>query len=59
VTKTESAIFSIRESYPHEFLQIINIPITETEVVCTISSLKNKTSFGYDVISNKIRGLEL
>ena len=38
--KTELAIFSLRESFPHKFPQIINIPITETEVICTTSSLK-------------------
>jgi len=32
--KTESALFSLRESFPHELLQIISIPITETEVIC-------------------------
>jgi hypothetical protein len=52
--KTESAIFSLRESFPREFPQIINIPITEAEVICTISSLKNKNSCGYDGLSNKI-----
>jgi len=45
---TESAVFSLRESFPYEFPQIINIPITEAEVICAISSLKNKTSCGYD-----------
>jgi hypothetical protein len=30
--KTESAIFSLKESFPHKFPQIINIPITEAEV---------------------------
>jgi hypothetical protein len=29
--KTELAVFSFRESFPHKFLQIINIPITGTE----------------------------
>jgi len=47
-------MFSLRESYPLEFPQIINIPITETEIICTVSSLKNKTSCGYDGLSNKI-----
>ena len=51
---TESATFSLRESFPYEFPQIINIPIAEAEVICTISSLKNKTSFGYDGLSKKI-----
>jgi hypothetical protein len=43
--KTESAILSLRESFPREFPHIINIPITEADVICTISSLKNKTSW--------------
>ena len=51
---TESAMFSLRESLPYDFPQITNIPITEAEVVCTISSLKNKTSCGYDGLSSKI-----
>jgi len=51
---TESAKFSLRESFPYEFPQIINILITEAEVICAISSLKDKTSFGYDGLSNKI-----
>jgi hypothetical protein len=41
-------MFSLSESFPYEVPQIINIPITEAEVVCAISSLKNKTSCGYD-----------
>jgi hypothetical protein len=41
--KTDSALFSLTESFPYELSQIINIPITDTEVICTISSLKNKT----------------
>jgi len=39
---TESAFFSLKESFPYELPQIINIPITEAEVTCAIS-LKNKT----------------
>ena len=45
---TESAMFSLRESFPYEFPQIINIPITEAEVICAVSSLKIKTSCGQD-----------
>jgi len=30
------------------------MPITETEVICIISSLKNKPSCGYYGLSNKI-----
>ena len=47
-------MFSLRDSFPHEFPQIIYFPITETEVISTVSSLKNKTSCGYDGLSNKI-----
>ena len=52
--KIDLALFSLRESFPYEFPQIIHIPITETEVICTISSLENKTLCGYDGLSNKI-----
>jgi len=34
---TESAMFSLRESFPYEFPQIINIPITEAELMCATS----------------------
>jgi hypothetical protein len=34
--------------------EIVNIPITEAEVINTINTLKNKTSCGYDGVSNKI-----
>ena len=47
-------MFSLRDSFPHEFPQIIYFPITETEVIRTVSSLKSKTSCGYDGLSNKI-----
>ena len=47
-------MFSFRESFSYEFPQIINIPITETEVRCALSSLKNTTSCGYDGLSNRI-----
>ena len=50
----ESAMFSLRESFTYEFPQIINIPFTEAEVICAISSLKNKTSCEYDGLSCKI-----
>jgi hypothetical protein len=45
-------MFSLRESFPYEFSQIIKIPITVAEVICAISSLKNKTSCGYDGLFN-------
>ena len=38
--KTKLAMLSLRESFPYEFPQIINMPIIETEVICTISSFK-------------------
>ncbi|PNF35250.1 hypothetical protein B7P43_G06859, partial [Cryptotermes secundus] len=44
----------IRKSLLDKFPEIANIPITLTEVLSTISSLKNKTSCGYDGLSNKI-----
>jgi hypothetical protein len=50
----ELALSSLRESFPYELPQIPNIPITEAEVISTVSSLKNKTSCGYDGLSNKI-----
>jgi hypothetical protein len=31
--------------------EIVNIPITEAEVINTINTLKNKTSCGYDGVS--------
>ena len=42
------------ESFAYEFPHVINIPFTEAEVICAISSLKNKTSCEYDGLSNKI-----
>jgi hypothetical protein len=33
---------------------MVNIPITESEIICTIASLKNKGSYGYDGISNTL-----
>ena len=51
---TESAIISLRKSFPDGFPKIINIPITEVEIKCTITSLKNKNSSGNDGLSNKM-----
>ena len=47
-------MFSLRESFPYEFPQIVYISVTKTEVRCTTSSLKNNTSYGYDGLSNNI-----
>ena len=44
-------MFSLRESFPYEFPQIIDIPVTKAEVIC---ALKIKTACGYDGLSNKI-----
>jgi Notch-like protein len=33
---------------------MINILITESEIICKIAFLKNKGSYGYDGISNKL-----
>jgi len=51
---TESTMFSIRKSFHYEFPQIINVPITETEVIRIMSSLKNTTLYGFDGLYNKI-----
>ena len=51
--KNESAILSLREAFLCDFPQIINISITVAEVICSVSSLKNKNSSGYDWLSNK------
>jgi uncharacterized protein involved in tolerance to divalent cations len=37
---TEPAMFSLRESFPYEVPQIVSIPITEAEVICTVFLLK-------------------
>jgi hypothetical protein len=51
---TESAVFLCKESFPYEFPQITNIPITEAEVICAISSIKSRILCGCDGLSNKI-----
>jgi hypothetical protein len=50
----ESAILLLNKSFPGGFPEMINIPIIETETICTIASLKNKGSYGCDGISNKM-----
>jgi hypothetical protein len=42
------------EVFPDGFPEIINIPITDSEVKCTIFSIKNIKSSGYDGITSKI-----
>jgi hypothetical protein len=43
-----------QNSFPQGSLEVVNIPITGTIIVCTINSIKNKTSSGYDKILNRI-----
>ena len=50
----ESTKFSCKAAFPQGFPEIIKIPITESEVKCTIKVLKNKNSSGYNGISTKI-----
>jgi hypothetical protein len=45
---------SLKEVFPIRFHEIINIPITESEIKCTIKILKNNNSSGYAEVSNKI-----
>jgi len=43
------------QSYlPHSSPEMLNIPITETDTVCTINSMNSKNSSGFDEISNKL-----
>jgi hypothetical protein len=44
----------LHRSFPQGFPGIPNIPITESEIICTIKSLKSKDSSGYDGITNRI-----
>ncbi|PNF21344.1 hypothetical protein B7P43_G18383 [Cryptotermes secundus] len=50
----EGAHPTIRCSLFGSYPDIVNVPITSAEVLSTIFSLKNKTSSGYDGLSNKI-----
>ena len=53
-TNIESTKFSLKEVFLQGLPEIINIPVTESEVKCIIKVLKNKNSIEYDGISNKI-----
>jgi hypothetical protein len=44
----------LRTSFPDGFSTLEVVPITDAEVLCTITSLQNKHSTGYDGISNRI-----
>jgi hypothetical protein len=50
----ELASLLLNKSFPDGFPEMINIQITESEIICTIASLKNKGSYGYDGISNEL-----
>ena len=45
---------SLRKSFPDGFPKIIIIPITEAEIICTITSLWNENSSGCNKLSNRI-----
>jgi hypothetical protein len=47
-------VFYLINHFFDGFPEMINIPITESEIICTIASLKNKGSYGYDGISSKL-----
>jgi hypothetical protein len=48
------ALKLLQSSFPHSSPEMLNIPITETDTVCTINSMNNKNSSGFDEISNKL-----
>jgi hypothetical protein len=49
-----SAISHLQRSYPNSFPVMVVVPVTEAELISIICSLNNKTSSGYDGISNKL-----
>jgi len=49
-----TAISLLRNLYQFNFTEMEVIPITESEIICTISSLKNKNSSACEGISNKM-----
>jgi hypothetical protein len=50
----DSAMQLLRTSFPNGFSTLEVVPIMAAEVLCTITSLKNKCSTGYDGISNRL-----
>jgi hypothetical protein len=50
----DHAVQLLQNSFPQGFPDMPNIPITESEIICTIKSLKSKNSSGHDGISNRI-----
>ena len=51
---TDLAISLLKRWFANEYSDMIVIPITESELICTVASIKNKNSSGYDGVSNKI-----
>jgi len=49
-----ATILSLKPSLPDGFHKIINIPITEAKITCTVTSVKNKNSSSYRGLPNKI-----
>jgi hypothetical protein len=47
------------EAFPDGFPEIINIPITDSEVKCTILPMKNKKLSHYDSITSNILKLSV
>jgi hypothetical protein len=50
----DHAVQLLQNSFPQGFPDMPSIPITETEIISTIKSLKSKHSSGYDGISKTI-----
>jgi hypothetical protein len=48
------AISLLRNLYLYNFTEMEVIPVTESEIICAISSLKNTNSSGCEGISNKM-----
>jgi hypothetical protein len=53
---TDLAISLLERRFAYEYSNMVVIPITESELICTVASIKNKNknSSGYDGVSNKI-----
>jgi hypothetical protein len=47
-SNSECALPHLQGEFSDKFPEIVITPITEAEVISTISSLKNKNSCGYD-----------
>ena len=49
----DHALKLLQNSFPLGFPEMINIPIMKTAVMCTVTSVNNKNSSGFDEISSK------